>query len=68
MSTKDAKALTVGKSVGWRNMTNLVNYLATVTTNDGKSSMSVTVTSDSSVHTFALGADGTVELPLLVLA
>lgn len=64
MSIKDANKLTTGSKIYFKNLTNLKNFAATVTSITPGASLVVSVTTPATSNTYSLGGDGTCEIPI----
>jgi hypothetical protein len=67
MSINDANKLTTGSKIFYRNLTNLKNFAATVTSITPGQTLSVSVTTPATTQTYPLGGDGTCEIPISAL-
>jgi hypothetical protein len=67
MSINDANKLTTGSKIFFRNLTNLKNFAATVTSITPGQTLSVSVTTPATTQNYPLGGDGTCEIPISTL-
>lgn len=64
MSKSDANNLTTGSNIFWRNLVNLKNYVATVSSVTKGNSITISVPSGGGSKTYALDGDVTAEIPI----
>jgi hypothetical protein len=67
MSINDANQLTTASPIFFKNLTNLKNFAATITSIVKGKTLVVSVTTPATSITYPLGGDGTPEIPIYPL-